>query len=421
MISFKEFLSTWIKVTALSFGGPANQIAVMHRLIVDEKRWISEEKFLQALNFCMLLPGPEAQQLAIYLGWRTHGIRGGVTAGSIFVIPGFISMLAVSILYTAYHHTLLFQNLLIGLKAAVIAIVIEALSRIGQRALKSSVAYGIAILSFLAISIFKVPFPFILFFAAAIGAIQYYFSDRLAKPMQLHAEKTASLKIAVFVAAGAWVGLVLLLLIIFGSHHVLTQQAVFFSKVSLLTFGGAYSILAYVAQQAVEYYGWLSASQMVDGLGFAETLPGPLIKVVQFVGFVGAYHHDTGMNPLVAGILASCISTWVIFVPSFVWVFAGAPYIEKLSANPLINQIMSAITAAVLGTIASLALWFSVHSYFGSLKEYTWMFGIISIPEASSIHLQMILITLMSLYLLFRTQLGLITVVGIAVLTGLII
>jgi chromate transporter len=423
MISFKEFLSTWFKVMALSFGGPANQIAVMHRLVVDERKWVTEEKFLQALNYCMLLPGPEAHQLAIYLGWRTHGVKGGIIAGTLFVFPGFISMLVLSILYMFYHQTIVFQNLLVGLKAAVIAIIIEALLRISQRVLKTKIAYGIAVLSFLAIFIFNVPFPLILLLAAVVGVIQFYNSERLptqTEPSVISVDVKRSLKIAAMIAAGSWGGLVLVLIVLFGHQHILSQQAIFFSKVSLVTFGGAYSILAYVVQQAVEYYAWLSPSQMVDGLGFAETMPGPLIKVCQFVAFVGAYSQAAGMNPLIAGILASVVTTWVVFVPSFVWIFAGIPSIEKFSTNVLIKQIMSAITAAVLGTIASLALWFSVHSYFGVLKDYAWQFGTLSVPDMTSIHWEMILISVLSLYLLIRTKFGLIPIIAIGVAFGLL-
>lgn len=423
MPSFREIVLVWLKVAALSFGGPANQIAVMHRLLVEEKKWVSEDKFLQALNYCMLLPGPEAHQLAIYLGLLTYGLCGSILAGVLFVIPGFVSILIISVIYVSYHQTIVFQNFLVGLKAVVIAIVIEALTRIGKRALKSKIAYIVAGGSFLLVFCLKIPFPFILLGAAIIGLIH---NNKMLQPNleissanQLVLSKQ-TLKRAVFIGIGLWVTPLLLLINTFGQNNIFTQQGIFFSKVSLLTFGGAYAVLGYVTQQVVEFYHWVTPTQMLDGLGFAETTPGPLIQVVQFVAFVSAYNHFLDSSPLTAGIIGSIITVWVTFLPSFIWIFAGAPYIEKLSSNQRIQHTMSMITAAILGVIANLVVWFSVHSYFSAFSETTCFSISFMIPHFHSIHWDMVFITLLSLFLLLRFKVGLFLVIGIAVTLGFI-
>lgn len=395
-ISFKEALIVWLRVAALSFGGPAGQIAVMHRILVEEKKWIGENRFLHALNYCMLLPGPEAQQLAVYLGWLLHKTWGGIVAGTLFILPGFLAILALSYIYVIFGDVSVVEGLFFGLKAAVLAIVLQAVLRIGGRALKNNVMIGIALAAFIAIFLFNIPFPLIILMAALIG----YFGGRagsslfqvggghgkndgsvledknsaLGEAVPDHAKPNLiwSLKIA-FIFAALWVIPVAALLLILGPNNVFSEIALFFSKMAVMTFGGAYAVLSYVAQEAVENYGWLKPGEMLDGLGMAETTPGPLIQVVQFVGFLGAYREAGGLSPLFAATLASILTTWVTFVPCFLWIFLGAPFIEKLRDNKALNGAMSAITAAVVGVVLNLGLWFAIHTLFSQIVPWQGM------------------------------------------------
>jgi chromate transporter len=389
-ISLMEATKVWLRVALLSFGGPAAQIAVMHKIIVEEKRWISDTRFLHALNYCMLLPGPEAQQLATYIGWLMHKTRGGLIAGGLFILPGIISIMALSYIYAGWGKVPLVAALFFGLKAAVLAIVIEAVVRIGRRALKSNEMIAIAAAAFVAIYFFSVPFPLIIlvaaligFFAARIGhsaflgaaghgpAGAHKVEDSLlgdhvpdhAKPDTKHALTVAAVWLAL------WLVPVALILAALGPSNVFSNIAVFFSKMALVTFGGAYAVLAYVAQQAVENYGWLSAGEMLDGLGMAETTPGPLIMVLQFVGFLAAFRDPVGLSPMVAGTLGGLLATWVTFAPCFLWIFLGAPYIEKFRGVKALNGALSAITAAVVGVILNLSVWFAVHVLFRDVRE----------------------------------------------------
>ncbi len=373
-----------MRVALQSFGGPAGQISVMHRILVDEKRWIDEPRFLHALNYCMLLPGPEAQQLATYIGWLLHGTAGGLAAGILFVLPGFFAILGLSLLYVGFHGTPLVAALLWGLKPAVIAIVLEAVLRIGRRALGTPYRVALAVASFLAIFFFAVPFPAIVLGAAWLGWLGGRFASRSAsdetaqgseagEPVEPDEAPRARRRRAMRSLRVACVGLALwfvplgLLALYFGRGHVLVQMGLFFSRAAVVTFGGAYAVLAYVGQQAVETFGWLRPGEMLDGLGMAETTPGPLIMVLQFVGFLGAYRNPGGLAPLTSGLLGALITVWVTFVPCFLWIFLGAPYVEILRRQRSLSNAFAAITAAVVGVIANLAVWFSLHTLFGRL------------------------------------------------------
>jgi chromate transporter len=423
-ISFAEAVAVWIRVAALSFGGPAGQIAVMHRILVDEKRWVGENRFLHALNYCMLLPGPEATQLAIYVGWLLHKTKGGVVAGSLFVLPGFLSILALSYVYAAVGRVGIVEGLFIGLKAAVMAIVLEAAVRIGKRALRNAVMVCIAAAAFVAIFFFRLPFPLIVIAAGLIG----FAGGRLGSPLfrvggghkgaddalddrdsalgaetPPHARPSLawSLKVSgVFLLL--WLGPVASLLLLLGSDNVFSQIAIFFSQMAMVTFGGAYAVLAYVAQEAVQHYGWLKPGEMLDGLGMAETTPGPLIQVVQFVGFMGAYRAPGALGPMTAGTLAAVLTTWVTFVPCFLWIFLGAPFVEALRDNRALTGALSAITAAVVGVVMNLAVWFALHVLFGQVVEWRGYGIVASVPVWATIHVPAAVLTLAAMLATFR-------------------
>lgn len=376
----------WLRVAMLSFGGPAGQIAVMHRILVEEKRWIGEQRFLHALNYCMLLPGPEAQQLATYIGWLMHRTKGGIVAGVLFVIPGAVAIMAVSWVYVLYGRVGVVSALFFGLKCAVLAVVLQAVVRIGGRALKSTPARALAALAFVLIFFVGAPFPLIVLGAGLIGwwsARQGSTAFRggghgaskgtvvadadtlLGEDLPAHARPTWGETIrTALVWLALWLVPVAALLIALGPDEVFSRIATFFSTMAMVTFGGAYAVLAYVAQQAVENYGWLGPKEMLDGLGMAETTPGPLIMVLQFVGFLGAYRDPGGLSPLVAGTLGGLLATWVTFVPCFLWIFLGAPFIERLRGNAAVAGALSAITAAVVGVVLNLAVWFALHTLF---------------------------------------------------------
>ncbi len=368
----------WLRIALLSFGGPAGQIAVMHRIVVDEKRWVSEERFLHALNYCMLLPGPEAQQLATYLGWLMHGTRGGLIAGGLFILPGAIAIMALSVIYISFGQLGFVAALFFGLKAAVLAIVLQAVARVGGRALKTPLMRALAVLALLAIMIFDVPFPLIVLGAGLIGWLGSrigWMPARVVTDGSNDDERVAAasssaqpLRVAA-VWLVLWLAPVAALLIAFGPDNVFSQLAVFFSKMALVTFGGAYAVLAYVAQLAVDHYGWLRPGEMLDGLGMAETTPGPLIMVLQFVGYVAAYRAPGALPPVAAGVLGGLLTTWVTFAPCFLWIFLGAPYIERLRGNAALSAALAAITAAVVGVMLNLALWFALHTIFHEVRK----------------------------------------------------
>jgi chromate transporter len=374
--AFSEAFKVCFKIGCVNFGGPAAQIAMMHRVVVDEKTWVDEARFLHALSFCMLLPGPEATKLATYIGWLMHGVRGGLTAGILFVLPGALVMLGLSLLYALGQGVPAIDGALFGIKAAVLVIVVEALIRIGKRALKTSVLLALAAAAFVGIFFLALPFPLIVVAAAVVGYLvvrrapgQLGLSDTVERVPPPAEGRWRQFTVASLVGVLAWWAPVTLAAIVFGPQHVLVSIGIFFSKLAVVSFGGAYALLAYMAQEAVQTYGWMTAPEMVDGLGLAETTPGPLILVTQFVGFLAAYRHAPPFSPVTAGILGAAMTTWVTFVPSMLWIFAGAPFVERLRANRRLSAALAAVTAAVVGVILNLSVWFALNVLFGHVEE----------------------------------------------------
>ncbi|GEP05264.1 chromate efflux transporter [Methylobacterium oxalidis] len=425
-VTLAEALPVWARIAALSFGGPAGQISVMHRVLVEEKRWISESRFLHALNFCTLLPGPEAQQLATYVGWLMHGTRGGLVAGGLFVLPGVVAIMALSWIYALYGNVGLVAGLFFGLKAAVLAVVAQAVLRIGRRALRGPVMVALAALSFVAIFFLDIPFPVIVLAAALVG----YLGGRAGLPQfqaggghgsaaaddgpylladaELPQEHTSPGRTARVLAlwAAIWLLPVAAILVLLGPGDIFGQIAVFFSKMAMVTFGGAYAVLTYVAQQAVDHYGWLRPGEMLDGLGMAETTPGPLIMVTQFVGFLAAYRAPGALPPLVAGTLGGLLTTWVTFAPCFLWIFVGAPYVERLRGNRALAAALAAITAAVVGVILNLAVWFALHTVFAEVRP-VWLGPLrLDVPNLASLDPFALALTLGALVAVFRFGAG---------------
>jgi chromate transporter len=431
-IAFGEAFLVWTRIALLSFGGPAGQIAVMHRILVEEKNWISESRFLHALNYCMLLPGPEAQQLAIYIGWLLHRTAGGVMAGVLFIVPGIVSIMALSIIYAAYGNVGVVEALFFGLKAAVLAIVIQAVVRVGKHALRNPIMIGLAAAAFVAIFFFNVPFPLIILAAGMIG----FFGARTGRPefaavahgsgkktaavdsilneeLPDHVRPTVarSLKVSA-VWLLLWLVPVFTLLIAFGQANVFSQIAVFFSKMAMVTFGGAYAVLAYVAQQAVEHYHWVGPREMLDGLGMAETTPGPLIMVLQFVGFMAAFRDPGTLPPTLAGALGGLLATWVTFTPCFLWIFLGAPFIETMRGNKGLAGALSAITAAVVGVILNLSIWFALHTVFRETVPVR-SFGLsFDMPVWASIDIAALALATAAATAIFRFNAGMLVVLA---------
>jgi chromate transporter len=403
--SFAEAFGVWARIGVLSFGGPAGQIALMHRVLVEEKRWIDEPRFLSALNFCMLLPGPEAMQLATYVGWRMHGMRGGLAAGLLFVVPGALVILALSMLYAGLGKLPVAQALFVGIQAAVLAIVMEALLRVARRALKGGVDWLIAAAAFAAIFFLKVPFPLIVMAAALFG-----FCRGLghAPPALAPAAPAVSLPATVRTVAlwlAVWVVPLVAVAGVFGGGHVLTEVGWFFSKLAVVTFGGAYAVLAYMAQDVVQHYRWLSPSEMLDGLGLAETTPGPLILVTQFVGFLAAFREGSG-DPWLMGTLGAVVTLWATFAPCFLWIFAGAPYIERLNAEPRLKAALATVTAAVVGVILNLTVWFGLHVLFARVHHTDSGPLSFLLPDPTSVNLRTVLLAVVAALLLFVLRRG---------------
>lgn len=432
-VSFGAAVRVWAKIGLHSFGGPAGQIAVMHRVLVEEKKWIGETRFLHALNYCMLLPGPEAMQLATYVGWLMHRTAGGLAAGILFVLPGFVAILGLSLLYAAGQGTRWLDAVFFGLKAAVLAVVLEAVLRIGRRALGHPALVAVAACAFVAIFFFAVPFPAIIGAAALVGVVGGRMSPRafsraahgaaeamgaggvvdaaLGDGMLGHAQPSAARAVRTLMLwLSLWLVPVAVLWVWLGPASVYTEEAVFFGKAAVVTFGGAYAVLAYVAQQAVEAFGWLNPGEMLDGLGMAETTPGPLIMVVQFVGFLAAFRDPGGLNPMLAGTAASVIVTWVTFVPCFLWIFLGAPYIEAVRGNRLLTSAMTGVTAAVVGVILNLAVWFGIHTLFSQVDERA-AFGVrVLVPLWSTLSWPSLILAGAAALALVRLRIGMIPV-----------
>jgi chromate transporter len=442
-VDFREALGVWLRIGLTSFGGPAGQIALMHRILVEEKRWISEQRFLHALNYCMLLPGPEAQQLATYVGWLLHRTLGGLVAGILFVVPGACVIMILSLLYAGFQDLALIQALFYGIKAAVLAVVIEAVLRIGKRALANGVMVALAGAAFVAIFFFAVPFPVIVIAAAAIGFLGGHFAPAQFVVKRGHGAKgdtSASIDAAlsdgqlehtrpslaravkvVVVCLALWFGPIFLLATALGLDHIYTQQALFFSKMAVVTFGGAYAVLAYVAQQAVETYGWLSPGEMLDGLGLAETTPGPLILVLEFVGFLGAYRSPGSLDAALAGAFGAALVLWVTFVPCFLWIFLGAPYIEALRGRKVLDAALSTITAAVVGVVLNLAIWFALHVVFGQVDRIAGPAGLqLQVPVWDSLDPFAAALSAAAMLAMIRFKLGMMpTLAGCALIGGL--
>ena len=389
---FAEAVRFWLKLGFISFGGPSGQIAIMQAELVDKKRWISQSRFLHALNFCMLLPGPEARQLAIYIGWLLHKIRGGIVAGALFVIPSIFVLWALSYIYAAYGTVPWVAAIFFGLKPAVTAIVLVAVIRIGRRALKNTVMWSVAVLAFGAIYFFKVPFPVIVLSAGVIGLLGgIFWGNRFQVAANLHEESQLSVIsdeqespphakpnlrrtiLVTVVCLALWLSPTIIAGALRGWDSTLFKEGLFFSKAAVVTFGGAYAVLPYVAQQALFHYGWLKPGQMMDGLGLAETTPGPLIMVLQFVGFMGAWQHPEGLPPLLAATLGALLTTWTTFMPCFLWIFVGGPHIEQLRGNKKLTSALSTITAAIVGVILNLAVWFALHVFFPRAGVVDWL------------------------------------------------
>ena len=441
-VTLGEAFWVWLRIAALSFGGPAGQIAVMHRILVEEKRWIGEHRFLHALNYCMLLPGPEAQQLATYIGWLLHRTRGGIVAGVLFVLPGVVSIMALSWIYALYGKLGIVSALFFGLKAAVLAIVLQAVLRIGKRALKNGIMRAIALTAFVAIFFAGMPFPLIVLVAGIVGFVggrrgvpafraggghgssggdMVADADTLlGEELPVHANPTLrqSLRVAL-VWLILWLAPVAALLLLLGQGNVFSQIATFFSTMAMVTFGGAYAVLAYVAQEAVQSYHWLTPGEMLDGLGMAETTPGPLIMVLQFVGFLGAYRHPGLLPPLLAGTLGGLLATWVTFVPCFLWIFLGAPFIERLRGNAALAGALSAITAAVVGVVLNLAIWFALHTLFRTVTPFVAGPLHFDLPVPSSLDPFALLLSVGAMVAIFRFNAGVIVTLGASSVLGM--
>jgi chromate transporter len=424
-----EAFHVWLRVAALSFGGPAGQIAVMHRILVEEKRWVSEARFMHALNYCMLLPGPEAQQLATYIGWLMHRTRGGIMAGGLFILPGIVALMALSIVYAEWGQVGFVAAAFFGLKAAVLAVVVEALIRIGRRSLRSQPLQALAAMAFVAIFFFSVPFPLIIIAAGLIGFFRARAGDPAfaggtghggakstprddsllgeaspdhTRPSTAHTVRVAAVWLALWLVPVAAVAAVA------GTGNVYTSIAVFFSKMAMVTFGGAYAVLAYVAQEAVSAYHWVTPGEMLDGLGMAETTPGPLIMVLQFVGFMAAFRAPGLFPPLLAGAFGGLLATWVTFTPCFLWIFVGAPYIEQLRGNKALSGALSAITAAVVGVILNLAIWFTIHALFRATLHINGFGLSFDAPVPASLNIWSLVLALGAAIAIFRFKIGMI-------------
>jgi chromate transporter len=423
VVPFGQAVRAWFAISLQTFGGPAGQIAVMQRELVEERRWIGPQRFLHALNYCMLLPGPEAQQLAVYVGWLLNGLRGGLVAGVLFVLPGMVALLALSAIYVAWGDATVVTAVFAGLAPVVVAVVAQAVLRVGGRALGHPALLAVAVGAFVALALFAVPFPLVVAAAAGVGWLLGRLAPRtltgqgkarhdaggpppLVPDHALHAEPPSLARTLRILGLGllAWTAPLAAVVVLTGTGSTLTAQGVFFSGTALVTFGGAYAVLAYVAQQAVATYGWLSPGEMVRGLALAETTPGPLIMVVQFVAFLGAYHHPDPLAPWTAALLGALLTTWVAFVPCFLFIFLGAPYVERLRGNHSLSAALTGITAAVVGVIANLALYFAVHTLFATSQPLRWGPVHLELPDPGSLRAVALAITVAALVLIFRLR-----------------
>ncbi|TWF74857.1 chromate transporter [Pseudonocardia hierapolitana] len=437
VVPFRSAVRAWFAISLQTFGGPAGQIAVMQRALVDDRRWISQRRFSHALNYCMLLPGPEAHQLAIYVGWLLNGLRGGLAAGVLFVLPGMIALLALSAIYVVFGDTTVVSALFTGLGAAVVAIVAQALVRVAGRALTHRVLVAVAVAAFVALAVFGVPFPVVIAVAAFVGWLAgrrfptltgsswHGSADGGPAPLvaddALHTEAPSTARTLRILAIGlaAWTAPIAVVALVTGLSSVYTTQGLFFAGTALVTFGGAYAVLAFVAQQAVQAYGWLTAGDMVRGLALAETTPGPLIMVVQFVAFLGAYAAPGPFTPWVAGVVASLLVTWVTFVPSFLFIFLGAPYVERLRGNRALAGALAGISAAVVGVIADLAVYFAINTLFARTIEVDAGPLAVHLPDLATLRPAPLVIAAVAAVLVFAARWSVLRVLGVSALMGL--
>ncbi len=439
LVPFGDAVRAWAAVALQTFGGPAGQIAVMQRMLVDEKRWIGQRRFLHALNYCMLLPGPEAQQLAIYIGWLLNGLRGGLVAGILFVIPGVVALLALSVIYVAYGTTTLVTAVFAGLAPAVLAIVAQAVIRVGRRALAHRALIGLAVAAFLALAVFGIAFPVVVGAAAAVGLALGRFAPHtvtgaggdhgsngeaqapVIPDHALHVERPTAARAAkvLAVSLAVWAAPLIAVAALAGTRSVFVEQGLFFSGTALVTFGGAYAVLAFVAQRAVEVYGWLAPGEMVTGLALAETTPGPLIMVVQFVAFLGAYRDPGNLDPWLAATIGALLTTWVTFVPCFLFIFLGAPYVERLRGNQRLSAALTGITAAVVGVIANLALYFAVHTLFAKTTRTTRGPLDLELPNLATLRPTSLVIAIAAGVMIFRLRWSVLRTLGASASLGL--
>ncbi|WP_110183142.1 chromate efflux transporter [Nocardioides solisilvae] len=436
VIPLREATRTWFAISLQTFGGPAGQIAVMQRMLVEERRWIGQQRFLFALSYCTLLPGPEAQQLATYVGWLLNGVKGALVAGTLFVLPGVVALLVLSGVYVAYGETPFVEWLFLGLAPAVVAIVLQAVVRVARTGLTHPAMAGVALASFVALTLFAVPFPAVVAAAALAGWALGRALPGLHRPRPtphadgpaplvsddaLHTERPSGRRSALVLAVGltVWWAPVVAAGVLLGRSSVLVDQGLFFSGAALVTFGGAYAVLAYVAQQAVEVYGWLAPGEMVRGLALAESTPGPLIMVVQFVAFVGAYRSPGDLDPWLAAALAALLTTWVTFVPCFLFILLGAPYVERLRGNRALASALGGITAAVVGVIASLALFFALHTLFDATTLLTAGPLRLELPVWGSLRWPAVALTALGCLLVLRWRWSVLRTLGVCALAGI--
>jgi chromate transporter len=440
VVPFREATKAWFAISLQTFGGPAGQIAVMQRELVDERRWIGQRRFLHALSYCTLLPGPEAQQLAIYVGWLLNGLRGGLVAGTLFVLPGVVALLGLSAVYVAADDSTLVTAVFAGLAPAVLAIVAQAVFRVAGKALGHPALVALAAAAFVALAVLGIAFPVVVAAAAAIGWALGRWAPQTMRRAQghgaeddgppslipddaLHHERPSRAHAVKVLAVGllAWGVPVGIVAVLTGAGSIFTDQALFFSGAALVTFGGAYAVLAYVAQRAVEVYGWLAPGEMVRGLALAETTPGPLIMVVQFVAFVGAYRDPGSLNPWAAAVLAALLTTWVTFVPCFVFVFVGAPYVERLRGNRSLTAALTGITAAVVGVIANLAVFFALHTLFSETTHVQRGPLSLELPVLSEVKPVSVGIAVVAAVLLFRLKWSVLRTLGVSAALGVVV
>lgn len=439
VIPFRTAVRAWFAISWQTFGGPAGQIAVMQRTLVDEKGWIGQRRFLHALNYCMLLPGPEAQQLAVYTGWLLNGTRGGIVAGGLFVLPGMLALLALAAIYVAFGDTTVVSAVFAGLAPAVLAIVAQAVVRVGRRALTSPALVALAVASFVALALFGVPFPLVVLAAGLAGWLLHRVAPHQVDPPPrqaaadaesrtplipddaLHAERPSGRRTARVLGIGlaVWALPVLAVLALTGRDSTLTHLGTFFSGTAVVTFGGAYAVLAYVAQRAVETYGWVTPGEMTRGLALAETTPGPLIMVVQFVAFLAAYRAPGGLDPWAAAVAGALLVTWVTFVPSFLFIFLGAPYVERLRSNRSLSAALTAVTAAVVGVIANLALYFTTHTLFAESTPTTWGPLRLDVPDVATLQPWSLVIAVVGAVLVFGLRWSVLRTLAVCAALGL--